>query len=585
MSLMAGVIGRRPDAPRFQAVAQRLERAVSRNPGEPRSRLQGPDFLIVKIDFGFFGSSGLLDLPDRAAALCGEPLAGAGEDRAGDLRAMTAELVEGRTDLISRARGTFALACVHPVSRTLLLATDSMGARPLFAWVDDDLAVFASALRILEAIPEIPKRMDVRGVAEESAFGYSLGDRTPYLGIRYLRAGELMRVTPEGSTSVRYHRWDTIQSSIAPEPELAGETYRRFAEAVRIRRKGGQVQHAFLSGGLDSRCVVSELRHQGCRVSTYGYGLERSQELAFAEAFAAAAGTRHRRVAMPSGSWAYPELEPDDGPGGRGRMIWTGDGGSVALGHVYLTRPMMELSRSGQLKEAAAAFRSENQIGPGNRYLASTMPNSDRTIAEGMLEELAGYECDDPGRLLFFFLLENDQRRHLLPHFEDLDSHRQEFQVPFFDSEFLRVIVATPVDWCLGHGFYSQVLRFFPPVTVSVPWQTYPGHLPCPLPAPPGLGYQWQPWRSNPRRLARRRALLENTRQLLAQRPFPTAILNRTAIAAAYWLTRLRVRNYEYALAAASVYERYWRVASGAPTDRSAEGLPTGTPPPLNPKP
>lgn len=564
---MAGIVRRRPEAPRFDEMAGQLQTALSRTSGPPRQVLQGPHHFFVKIDFGFFESAGVLERPDAAAVLCGEPLVLPGQARAADLAMIANQLLAGSTEALGRSRGSFALACFLPSTGTLLLATDKVGVRPLFLWVSPEYVVFASALRVLEAIPTIPKQLDLRGVTEESAFGYPLGDRTPYVGIRYLRAGELVAVAPHEVQTSRYHRWDRVSRSIATEDELAQAAYERFREAMEVRRKGILVQHAFLSGGLDSRCVVSHLRGEGCEVHTYSYGLDNSQELAFAEAFAKAAGAIHRRVPMPPGSWAYPTLDgPSTGPS-RGEMIWTGDGGSVALGHVYLTRPMVDHARAGALGKAVERFRAENTIGSGSRFLASAMPDPDQIVTEGILQELDGYDCDDPGRLLFLFLLENDQRRHLLPHFEELDTHRQEFQVPFFDADFLSTVIATPIDWCLGHRLYSRTLSFFPPVTVSVPWQTYPGHDPCPLPFPPELGYQWQAGGANPRRDARRRSLLTNTQRILHQRPFPSGILNRGAVWAAYWLTRLRIRNYEYALAAAAVYERYWRISKLAATD------------------
>lgn len=561
MSLMAGVFRRRADAAPLEQIARQLQDAVSRDPEEPRQVIQSSEFFLVKIDYGFFDVPGVLERPDLLAGLCGEPLAGEEGNRLDHLAAMSPDLFAGDTAGLARSRGSFALACYDPSTRTLLLATDKVGVRPLFVWVNRDYVVFASQQRVLEAVAGIPKVLDLQGMAELSEFDFPLGDRTPYQGIRLLRSGTLVRISEDQFETDQYHRWDRVPSSIAPELELAEATYQRFREAVSIRRRGETKQYAFLSGGLDSRCVVSQLRADGCEVHTYGYGLDHSQELAFTEAFAKVSGVHHRRVPVPPGSWAYPRLSSPGARRTRAEMMWSGDGGSVGLGHVYLTREIVNRSRAGDRSGAIAIFRAANTVGPGRRFLASWVPDPDRNVTAGILEELSRYDCDDPARLLFYFLLENDQRRHLIPHFESLDLHRQEFQVPFFDSELLTTIIAVPIDWCLGHYFYSKVLRFFPPVTVSVPWQTYPGHDPCPLPAPPGLGYQWRGGGSNPRQDARRLSLLQNTRRILQELPFPSQILNWGAIWAAYWLTRLRIRNYEYALQAASVYERHWRIA------------------------
>ena len=43
----------------------------------------------------------------------------------------------------------------------------------------------------------------------------------------------------------------------------------------------------------------------------------------------------------------------------------------------------------------------------------------------------------------------------------------------------------------LEHRFYMDWLAQFPNGLNTVPWQAYPGHVPCTLPSPPGLKYQW----------------------------------------------------------------------------------------------
>jgi len=68
---------------------------------------------------------------------------------------------------------------------------DKLGIRPLYFWADDDVIVFASALRILEELPLVPKQMDLRAVTELVGLGAPLADRTPYSGISLLRAARL----------------------------------------------------------------------------------------------------------------------------------------------------------------------------------------------------------------------------------------------------------------------------------------------------------------------------------------------------------------------------------------------------------
>src|SRR5207253_1565020 len=117
-------------------------------------------------------------------------------------------------------------------SNTLTLVADKVGVRPLYFWIDDELAVFASALRVLEQCPLVPKRMDLRAVTEMVALGAPLGDRTPYAGVQLLKAGETVEVTKDTISTGSYWRWDQIETSSDPEPARLQTIHGRFQTAV-----------------------------------------------------------------------------------------------------------------------------------------------------------------------------------------------------------------------------------------------------------------------------------------------------------------------------------------------------------------
>ena len=103
----------------------------------------------------------------------------------------------------SKIIGTF---CATPTERsawsttsresgTLTLVADKLGIRPLYYWMDDESVVFASALRILEECPLVPKKMDLRAVTEMVGLDAPLADRTPYAGISLLKPAEVVQMT------------------------------------------------------------------------------------------------------------------------------------------------------------------------------------------------------------------------------------------------------------------------------------------------------------------------------------------------------------------------------------------------------
>jgi hypothetical protein len=153
--------------------------------------------------------------------------------------------------------------------------------------------------------------------------------------------------------------------------------------------------------------------------------------------------------------------------------------------------------------------------------------------------------------------MHNDQRRKLAHHFENIDLHRLEFQLPFFDAKFLEAVIATPLDSCLGHQFYMKWLSLFPSAVTTVPWQSYPGHAPCPLASPINLAYQWNGNHQAVENNAQRLAVVRQAAELLAASDFPRSILNKRNLRLAAWIHSKGWRDYQYAIETAQTYHTY----------------------------
>jgi len=141
--------------------------------------------------------------------------------------------------------------------------------------------------------------------------------------------------------------------------------------------------------------------------------------------------------------------------------------------------------------------------------------------------------------------------------------HQLELQLPFFDSDFLETVLAVPVHLCLCHAFYTKWLTLFPPVVTAVPWQTYPGHVPCPLPIPKRLHYQWTKGRNPALRAPLKRALARRAAEMLRAERFPGDVLNKGFLRVAGWLHRAGIRDYGYLIRQASLYYTYWLRSRG----------------------
>ena len=133
----------------------------------------------------------------------------------------------------------------------------------------------------------------------------------------------------------------------------------------------------------------------------------------------------------------------------------------------------------------------------------------------------------------------NEQRRDPAVLAEDVDMIRLEFHTPFWDSDFLEVVFNTPAELCLGHWLYMERLRARLPEALSVPWQAYPGHEPCPHGMPTGSLNQWSDLAVQARRRDRRIALRHGSRMFLD----PGPLLSRTRCLAAMAGLALGIRD------------------------------------------
>ncbi|HKO96085.1 MAG TPA: asparagine synthase-related protein [Pyrinomonadaceae bacterium] len=578
MTLLAGILSRR-NAPLPEPACAGLARSISREVTDEVTSFRGPSSYFAKVDIGAFGESGAhVDSIGAFSLVAGEPLlSGSGNStRLQDLITIHDQCLKDRWDVLSKAGGTFSMVHYQPRSGRLLLITDKLGVRPLYYWINDDLVVFASALRILEECPLVPKKMDLRAVTELVGLEVPLSDRTPYAGVSLLKPAEVLEVR-NGTTSRHcYWRWDEIEVSSEPERARLAAVYDNFRSAVSRRLRSDKATTAYLSGGLDSRCVVAALDQSGVRLQTANFAKPGTQDHYFGNQFAEKLESDH-----VSTSWGEIDRSPDFSAlmakaieefqergspiaPERPRLVWSGEGGSVLLGLVHLNESIIELMRAGQVDSAIEVYLDREQIHiPSKLFHADTLGDTRELLKQSIREELDQFHADDPGRNFYLFLALNDQRRKLMVHFENIDQHRLELQMPFFDGQFVTSVMRTNLDWCLRHKFYLKWLSQFPSVVMSVPWQAYPDHEPCPLPPPPDLGYQWDESHRAKQVAMNKHRVTSQATQLLRAADFPNKILNRRNLRLAAWMHSLGWRDYRYTFVAAQTYYDYAKKCQG----------------------
>ncbi|MGH8611486.1 MAG: asparagine synthase-related protein [Gammaproteobacteria bacterium] len=580
MTVLAGVFSRDPHRPVDPQICNELHRLVSRHPDDKRAVFEDGNTYLVKVDIGAYGRPGF-HISDRGSAsmLAGEPLFvqgdRGGQERDQDLQALHQALDRGDLSILATARGIFCAVHYHPERRKLTLIVDKLGLRALYYFVDRRCVIFSTALRILESLDALPKQMDLRAVTELSVFSYPLADRTPYADILLMRQAEVLQFDATKLERYQYWRWDCVAPSDKSEQALLQKAYESFSAAVGCRLRQDTTAFAFLSGGLDSRCVTAALRERNTTVYTVNFAPPATQDRALAADFSAQAGTLHEefkpdlaqgnslnwlRSAMHTWARSTPRLalpvpHPD--------LVWGGHGGSLGLGHPF-PHSAIDPMRENRVDAAAEEVLCAERFNVVSRLLAPRVrPYLADVPRQGLIQELQALDCEDPGRAVFLFYMFNEQRRHVGDLFEDIDLKRFEYHLPFFDSEFVQTIMTVPLDLCLRHRFYNKWLNLFPEAVLAVPWQAYPGHEPCPIAVPVGLTNQWEDTWAPQVIDMQKRVRLQRAREMLQAPNFPKSVLNKNALRIATWVYRLGLRDYAYVLDAASTYYKYWCSSGG----------------------
>jgi len=199
-------------------------------------------------------------------------------------------------DFSRHLEGMFAIALWDSRDRSLWLARDHLGKKPLFYYEDAGKLVFASELTAILRYPGVSVQLAEDAVLDYLHFGYVPAPRTIFREVHKLPPGHVACWKTRLQPAQSY--WEV------PEPreqqwswEDACDAFRdTFEHAVRRRLISDVPLGAFLSGGLDSSAVVaamSRVSPDPVRTFTIGFGEESHDESADARRVADYLGTRH----------------------------------------------------------------------------------------------------------------------------------------------------------------------------------------------------------------------------------------------------------------------------------------------------
>jgi asparagine synthase (glutamine-hydrolysing) len=203
-----------------------------------------------------------------------------------DTEVLLALYLEYGAAMLEKLNGVYAFAMWDARSKSLFVARDGMGVKPLYISESGGMFAFASEIKALLCFPWISRELDPQALAHYVRYVWCPGPRTPLSHVKKLEPGEAL-IIREGRIIRRWSHYVLPAPGPDASPSIADwiVNIRGALETAVERQMVSDVPlGAFLSGGLDSSAIVAYARqHTTERLQCFTIDFD--EELARREGF------------------------------------------------------------------------------------------------------------------------------------------------------------------------------------------------------------------------------------------------------------------------------------------------------------
>lgn len=184
---------------------------------------------------------------------------------------------------LGRFNGMFALALWDRQEKSLILARDRYGIKPLYWAQSGATLLFGSEVKAMLAHPALRAEMDCEALLEYLTFQNFFTERTLFKGVSLLPAGTWLKASADGKlTRQRYWDYDFVEPESPRDiREYEEELDRLFRQAVNRQLVSDVPVGSYLSGGMDSGSITAIAAKQidNLRSFTVGFDLNSASGL------------------------------------------------------------------------------------------------------------------------------------------------------------------------------------------------------------------------------------------------------------------------------------------------------------------
>jgi asparagine synthase (glutamine-hydrolysing) len=217
---------------------------------------------------------------------------------------------------LEQLRGMFAFALWDDKEKTLFLARDRMGQKPLFYLSSKDRILFGSEIKAILQAPFVRREPDIEAIHHYLSYQSVPSPFCAFKGIRKLPPAHYLLIQEGRGEPKRYWKLSYRNKiSVKGEKDLLSlqeHIIERLQESVQLRLVSDVPLGAFLSGGIDSSAVtalMANLTNQPVKTFSIGFTYDEYDETEYARKVADRYATEHHEfVVTPDAESIFPEL-------------------------------------------------------------------------------------------------------------------------------------------------------------------------------------------------------------------------------------------------------------------------------------
>ena len=387
--------------------------------------------------------------------------------------------------------GTFLFVIYDTKAHKLLICNDRYGFRPLY-WCDrSNYILFASEIKAILKDKSFTRKINLEAMAEFFSFGYVLGNKTLVDGVKLLPPASIFTYSKGKMKIDQYWNWNQIKKTdIIDEDEIVSELGRLWIQAVERRMQGNVRIGITLSGGLDSRAIVSAISSKHFPVHTLTFGKKDCDDYKIAKKVSEILGIEHHFVEITGKKWFS----------GTKRTVWITEGllnvihqhswdwldrmkkygdillngfaGDLVIGGSYLTNDFLNIKNIDKyynsvfLKMNKGHIRFNDEENFYNSQISDVLHKSSQySLKKEIKQEIKTSEDSD------YFFINNRVKRFTLMGTVSAQT-KLENRKPFFDNDFIEYAYSLPNKLRFNSYIYNKMLlKFFPDTFKHIPWQ------------------------------------------------------------------------------------------------------------------